>query len=156
MNSNYIVGDREGGRKPRDLQSCRLQLFPLLARRAGAGARAARTGERGRPRGSRYSPCLGRPASVWHAAGAKPLAGIAFTGLGIAFPTISAAAVSSAVAVAALAFPSQPPLLPACKTKSRSQAVAPGAGKPGLEKRWRGAGKGSPSRHHVEFGTALE
>lgn len=130
---------------------------PAGASRWGRGEGSPPRGERGCARDSRYSaPPEPLAASAWRTAGAKPFAGIACTDLGIAFPTISAATGCSAVSVAALAFPSQPPLLPECRTTSRSRAVALGAGKPGLGRQRRGAGRGSPSRHHVEFGTALQ
>lgn len=131
-------------------------LPPASAPRRGRGEGSPQRGQRGCARGGGSSaPPEPLPASARQTAGAEPFAGIACTGLGTSFPSISAARVCPAVSVAALAFPSQPPLLPECRTTSRSRAVALGAGEPGLGRQSRGAGRGSPSRHHVEFGTAL-
>lgn len=128
------------------------------SRRAGAGARAARGGGRGAVRGAagirlRLSRSLPAPGGPRQQSPSLALPLRAWVSL---FPSISAATVCPAVSVAAPAFPSQPPLLPECRTTSRSRAVALGAGKPGLGRQRRGAGRGSPSRHHVEFGTALQ
>lgn len=77
-------------------------------------------------------------------------------GLGIAFPSISAANGLFRSFGSCSGFSVAAPLLPECRTTSRSRAVALGAGEPGLGRQRRGAGRGSPSRHHVEFGTALQ
>lgn len=97
------MGDTERGRKPSDLSSkvaaCNFSPCRRVALGPGQGQPAAGRGAGRGTAGSR--PAWAGSASVWHAAGAKPLAGIAFTGLGTAFPTISAATVSSGFPVAA-------------------------------------------------------
>lgn len=119
---------------------------PASASRWGRGEGSPQRGQRGCARAASTRLCRSRsaPASAWQTEGASAPLALPY-GLAYRPPTISAATDRSAVSVAALAFPSQLPLLPECRTTSRSRVVALGAGKPGLGRQRLSAGRGSPS-----------